>query len=308
VPVHTIALGDTTVRADLVVRGVDHNRIGYLGNDLPMVVRIEARKLAGARSRLSVLHEGRELVGTDLVIPSDRWFTEVPLMVRADKPGLQRYVVRIAALEGEEQEANNTAVIYIEVLDDRRSILLVGASPHPDMGAIRNALGGLEGYATTITYASDFKGELEGHDLLVLHQRPAMKYGAGSLLEEARRRRIPMLVILGTQSDRTALANAGLGVDVTQMRPAHPDAQAAVAPTVEPVTEPSAAMVVRLAKRSLAGWASAPPAMPIATASAISTSFRCKTSGRKFRLGVDMFGLRDDWKRRSSGSFNISSC
>jgi hypothetical protein len=37
VPVFAIALGDTTVRSDLVLRGVEHNRIGYLGNELPLL-------------------------------------------------------------------------------------------------------------------------------------------------------------------------------------------------------------------------------------------------------------------------------
>lgn len=36
VPVYAVALGDTTVRPDLVLRGVDNNRISYLGNDFPV--------------------------------------------------------------------------------------------------------------------------------------------------------------------------------------------------------------------------------------------------------------------------------
>ena len=41
VPIHTIALGDTTVRPDLVLKAVEHNRISYLGNEFPVLARVE---------------------------------------------------------------------------------------------------------------------------------------------------------------------------------------------------------------------------------------------------------------------------
>ena len=145
VPVHAIALGDTTVYPDLVLRSVEHNRIGYLGNELPLLVRVEARHMSGSRTRVSIMKDGVEVVGKDLVIAGHPSFVEVPLMIKADRAGMQRYTALVRPVEGEATEVNNRASILIDVLDDRQKVLLLGAAPHPDLGALRLALGGLDG-------------------------------------------------------------------------------------------------------------------------------------------------------------------
>lgn len=236
VPVHAIALGDTTVRPDLVLKGVDHNRIGYLGNELPLLARVEARRLAGRRTRISVLKDGRELTGRDMDIPVDRWFTEVPLLVRANEAGLQRFTVRLRTVEGEANEANNSVDIHIDVLDDRRDILILADAPHPDVAAIRQALSGLEGFATSLAYAAEGIPPLEKHDLLVLHQLPSAQHPLRTELQRAADRGIPMLVVLGGRTDMDAFNALGTGVELRGVRRDHTDVQAAVFPTFDRFT------------------------------------------------------------------------
>jgi hypothetical protein len=226
VPIHTIALGDTTVRPDLLVRSVQHNRICFLGNEFPLVVRIDARHLKGIRTRVVVRHDGRELAQQELIVTADPLTREMAFSLRADRPGLQRYVVEVLPVDREFSRENNTHDVFIDVLDDRQKVLLLGAAPHPDLGALRSALLGLEGYEVELGFASSFTGPVEAYDLLVLHQLPSVKHGVQPILERARAKGIPMLFVLGGASDMAAYNALHAGVRVSASRPAITDAQA----------------------------------------------------------------------------------
>lgn len=228
VPVHAIAMGDTTVRPDLVLRSVDHNRISYLGNEFPLLARVEARHLRNTRTHISVMQGGREIAGQDLQITGDPFFIDVPFNIKAARPGLQRFTVVIRSVEGEATEVNNAQDVHVDVLDDRQKILLLGAAPHPDLGAIKLALGGLDGYETELAYAADFDGSIDELDLIILHQLPSIKQSIQPLLQRAAERSIPICFILGQGMDFNAFNAVGSGVQVSGHRPAITDAQAAV--------------------------------------------------------------------------------
>ena len=125
VPVYTVALGDTTVRPDLVLRGVDNNRISYLGNEFPVLVRIEGRHLKGKQTRVAILQNGKEVAGKDVAITADPFTVEVPFTLKADKPGLQRFTAVVRTLNEEITEVNNSRGFLVDVLDDRQKILLL---------------------------------------------------------------------------------------------------------------------------------------------------------------------------------------
>ncbi|MBL0126622.1 MAG: hypothetical protein IPP83_04010 [Flavobacteriales bacterium] len=226
VPIHTIALGDTTVRPDLLIRSVQHNRICFLGNEFPLIVRVDARHLKDVRTKVVVLHQGREVASQDLVVTADPFSHELAFSIKADRAGMQHYTVEVRGVDREFSQANNTQDVFIDVLDDRQKVLLLGASPHPDLGAIRLALLGLEGYEVDLDYATGFSKPVEAYDLIILHRLPSTKEGIVPLLERARAKAIPVLCILGSGMDMAALNNLRTGVRVTGARPAITDAQA----------------------------------------------------------------------------------
>ncbi|HEY0979053.1 MAG TPA: hypothetical protein VGE21_16400 [Flavobacteriales bacterium] len=212
VPVFTIALGDTTVRSDLLVRDVEHNRITYLGNAFPVRVRVQAHHLRGKATRVSILREGREVAGADVTVNADPFLTEVPLLVKAEAPGVQRYTVSVRTMPGEAVVANNQRGFTIEVLDDRRKVLLLAEAPHPDIAAIRAALDALEGYSTEVAYAQGYSGKVEDHDLVVLHQLPSSRVDGKALLQRIAARGIPTWTVLGLRSALNELEGAAVEV------------------------------------------------------------------------------------------------
>lgn len=229
VPVHTIALGDTTVRPDLAVKGVDHNRISFLGNEFPVRARIGARHLKGRRTRVALKRGTEELAAQELPVPTDPFLQEVAFAVKANKAGTQRYTVEVAALEEEAVLVNNRFDFYIEVLDARQKVLLLAAAPHPDLAALRQALAGVEGYAVELGFAGSAPVVPEGYDLIVLHQLPGLKADAAGFIERARAKGIPMLHVLGQGTRFEAFNALQAGVRVSDARNAITDAQAAAA-------------------------------------------------------------------------------
>ena len=228
VPVFAIALGDTTVRPDLVLRDVEHNKITYLGNDFPLLVRLRADHLRGKATRLTVTNKGKEVASKDITIGADPLLSEVPLMIKADAAGLQRYTVSLRAVEGEVTTANNSQDIFVDVLDDRRKVLILEASPHPDVAAIKQAMDGLEGYSTTVSMATKFDGHIKDYDLVILHQLPSSSIAIQPLLKQIEEQEIPTWTILGLQSDLRQAAAMSNGVDIQGGRGSYTDVQAAV--------------------------------------------------------------------------------
>lgn len=228
VPVFVLAMGDTAVKTDLVLKAVEHNRIAYLGNEFPLLAKVEARKLAGARTRVTVTHEGKVVASADVVVKGDPQFIELPLLVKATSAGLQRYTVAVASVEGETVAANNSRTVLIEVMDDRRKVLLLAAAPHPDIAALRHALTGLDGYTTELAYGDAFTGKVDDFDLVILHQLPSARGLAKNALESIRAQGVPAWYFIASGSDFNAMNALGAGVELNAQRGRVTDAQATV--------------------------------------------------------------------------------
>lgn len=235
VPVHTIALGDTTVRPDLLVRAVEANRVAYLGNEFPLVVRIEAHHLQGRRTRLAVEQGGQVLLEREVVVSADPYHQQVPLLVKATATGMQRFRVVLRPVEGEHSDRNNSAEVVVQVLDDRQRILLLADAPHPDLGALARALSGSEAYTVTTATMDKAPADVAAFDLVVLHRIPNVRQDGRALIDRCRERNVPLLAILGTEVDAEAVNALGFGLRME-------GAQRTALTDARPLFEPSFAL------------------------------------------------------------------
>lgn len=207
-PVYTIALGDTTVRKDLVLSKVLSNRIAYLGNKFPIEIQVSARQLGGKTSTCTVSKGSDVLFTQPVVISGNNFSATIPVQLDAKESGLQRYTVRLSAIEGEVSTSNNVKDIFIDVLDGRQKVLILADAPHPDVAAIKNALENNENYEVNSVLASDFSSSLSGYNLVILHQVPSAKNKIEKLLADIEKVKLPVLYVLGSQSSVSAFNNA----------------------------------------------------------------------------------------------------
>lgn len=207
-PIYAVGMGDTAVRRDAAVVHLRYNRLAYLGNQFPLEATVGATKLKGNTRTLTVQHNGRTLYSKPITYTSDDFSATESIILTADQPGLQSYTVRIAECDGEVSTVNNQRTITIEVIDGHEKVLILAASPHPDVAALRQALEANQNYEVATSLLSDFHGRLSDYDLLVLHNLPSHQ------AEVALPPQVPVLFVLGQQTDLQRFNNLHLGLEI----------------------------------------------------------------------------------------------
>lgn len=139
-PIYTIALGDTSVKQDVLVQKVTNNDIVFLGNILTLEVAVAAVKLKGKKSTLSVLNKGIELYSEQILFDSNDDYRVINIKLEAKDIGLQAYKIVLSEVEGEKNIENNTFTTYIDVIDSRYNLLILKDKSHPDLASYISAI------------------------------------------------------------------------------------------------------------------------------------------------------------------------
>lgn len=191
VPVYTIALGDTTIKKDLILSRVDHNRIAYLGNQFPFEIIVDAKQLKSKSSTLTVTKDNGVLFSQPISINSDNYTITIPVLIEAKATGLQHYKVKLAQVQDEVSTINNSMDVFIDVLDARQKILILADAPHPDVSAIKETLQENQNYEIESYTTDQLNGSLKKYNLVILHQLPGVRNNASKILNELAASNIP---------------------------------------------------------------------------------------------------------------------
>lgn len=215
-PVYTIALGDTGIKKDIVLTKVAHNRLAYLGNKFPLEIIFDIRQFKGKSTTLTV-SKGKEILFTQKIdISKDNFKSSIPVQIEAKQTGLQHYRVSLSALEDETNLLNNHQEVFIDVLDDRQKVLILAASPHPDLAALKETIEHNQNYEVESYLIDKFDKPFEKYNLIVLHQLPSsLNTASSAILNEISNSNIPLLYILGAQSSLTSFNNLQTGLNIS---------------------------------------------------------------------------------------------
>ncbi len=211
-PVHVLGTGDTTKPSDLKISFLDYNRIAYTGSKYPMKIEYSSKGFASEEFQLIVRDENSKLLHSQrLKIESENDYGETVFYLLADSAGRKKITVSLYSEKEEFNKQNNSRTIYVDVIDDKKKVLIAGLSPHPDMGAIRNALGEKEGIELSIWFKGSDLNLQEEWDLIIFHQIPNFQGVGKELYEKAIREKIPKFFIWGKAMDLRQL-----GIDFKQ--------------------------------------------------------------------------------------------
>ena len=230
-PVYTIAMGDTVPRRDLILSRVNHNRITYLDNIFPVEVHVEALRSQGLTSRLAVSRDGEELFSENLAFETPQQFNTIMVELEADQPGMQRYRAEVSPVDGEVNLENNHQDFYIEVIDGRQKVLILGNAPHPDIGAIKKSLEDNDSYEVESYLFNEFDGNLEAYSLAVLHQLPSNRHNLRGFIPRLLEHDLPALFIIGQQTNLSTFNDLGLGLSIRPRSDEFAEAQAEFNPS-----------------------------------------------------------------------------
>jgi len=215
-PVYTLAMGDTAERRDAFFERVLYNRIAFEGNDFPVEMIVNARKMAGTVLQLNISEAGRNIESRQIPVKGNNFSKTIRMNIPADKEGMHHYVITLISNRDEVTLENNRYDMFVDVMKSKQKILILANAPHPDISAIKDAIKSNINYEVDDILLEDLSGPLEAYSLVILHQLPSFSPLSSGLMNRLARAGTPLLFILGEQSDLQMFnrLNAGLQINV----------------------------------------------------------------------------------------------
>ncbi|GAA4459013.1 hypothetical protein [Rurimicrobium arvi] len=172
--VYTIAIGDSSKKPDLRIGRIYANKTVSLNSEWELRADILAENLPNRDIKVSLKDEtGRELARTLVRSNAPQFDKQIAFLLKADKEGLHQYTVHAEPFNEEANTANNRNVAFVQVLSEKKKILLAYAAPHPDIKAISSALAGHKQYELELRESSELPASLDGYAAVILHQLPS---------------------------------------------------------------------------------------------------------------------------------------
>ncbi|MEI6682425.1 MAG: hypothetical protein WCO44_07345 [Bacteroidota bacterium] len=222
-PVYTLAMGDTILKKDISILKVLVNKTAYRGDKFPVEVLVAMNKCNGLKTKISLSQGTRLIESRELRATGDRSLQRATFLLEAKEAGMTRYSLQLDKLEGEGSPSNNHIDFLVEVLEARQKIALVSAAPHPDIMAIEKALEGSSHFEVETIITETMPRSFEKYDLVILNQLPSITNVTDltGLLQS----KVPLLVIVGSQTDLNALNRLQAGLIVNSPRNAFSESQ-----------------------------------------------------------------------------------
>ncbi len=166
-PVYSVALGDTSVKKDVLVRNVTNNDIAFLGNIFTLEVAVSAVMLKGKKSKLTVWNKGIELYSEQILFDSNDDYKIINMQLEAKDIGLQAYKIVLSEVKGERNIENNIFISYVDVIDSRYNVLILKDNSHPDLASYISAIEKNKNYKIEIKNIDEVN-DLNKYQLVVL--------------------------------------------------------------------------------------------------------------------------------------------
>jgi len=217
-PIYSIALGDTSIKRDVILKKVDHNRYAYLGNEFPVEITIEAEKFQGKNVTVQLSGEKGILWEQSVNINTNSFRKVVSAKLKAETPGLNRIRASVTVLNGELSRSNNSQDFFVEVLDGRQKVLILAANPHPDIAAIKRSISGNDNYEVEAFVLGEQEFTPEKYDLIILHQLPMMGGRGRADMDKVRASTVPVFCIVGGKTDLHWFNDMNFGLQINAAR------------------------------------------------------------------------------------------
>lgn len=191
VPVYTVGIGDTVQQRDLFFGKVYANNRVAQNSRFEVRADVLAHGCQGHRGVVRLLHNGEVVAVSDIVVGTDRYDASFSFQLKAAGPGVHHYVIELSPAQDEHNLLNNRRDVFVEVIEEKKKILIVGDAPHPDIRAIREALAQTQRYEIVVSANGRMPEDLTDYDAVVVHNMPVSPAVGNKL------RNTPVWIIVG---------------------------------------------------------------------------------------------------------------
>lgn len=212
--VYSIALGDTSVRRDIVLKEVNHNKITFLKNQFPIEIFAIANKAKGEKTRLIITHNSAVVFSKDYSIDNDNFVISETILLDAKEVGTQLYNIDLQSITGETTLTNNNKDVFLDVLDGRQRVLILANAPHPDIKALKQSIESNENYQVTLKMVNEFDGNTKPYSLVIVHQIEENNAIVKSITESP----LSVWYVVGSQSNESVFNQLNLGITINKSK------------------------------------------------------------------------------------------
>ncbi|MCP9768184.1 VWA domain-containing protein [Lacihabitans sp. LS3-19] len=203
--VHTVGIGDTTIKKDIYISGIAANKLAYLGNDFTVNVDVSSYLLSGKSSTITVKNSsGAVLAQKNININKNDDFQSISFELPADKVGKQRFIAEVKPVEGEYSTKNNIKDFVVDVVNGKEKILLLAYAPHPDIKALKSIIEKNDLFELQIQILQSTEPALIGKDpfdILILHQVPDAYGSSTGIVSTLLAKKKPAFFIVGSKTN-----------------------------------------------------------------------------------------------------------
>ncbi|MCF8331248.1 MAG: hypothetical protein K9H84_02250 [Bacteroidales bacterium] len=217
-PFYGVAMGDTTVKSDLKITAVQNNDIAYKGNKFPLEVDVSAVNANNEKSLIQVYKNSELLESKSITVDSRKWQKKFSFVFEASEKGMQQYDIRLKTIDSENNTMNNYQKVFIEVLESKQRVLLLGRRPHPDIAAIKKAIQKNPNYEIDVEMLSQWNKKPEAYNLVILHGLPSGGNREKVVIQQLKEIKVPVWFIIGTETDINTLNRFGNDLQVVDSK------------------------------------------------------------------------------------------
>ena len=202
--IYAAAIGDSTVQKDIRITNIYANKTVALNNQFEIRADIVAQQCKDYSNTIHLSEaNGGTVANASVHISSDKFDRAVSFTLKADRAGLHHYIITVPPAEGEQNVVNNRKDVFVEVVNEKKNVLIAANAPHPDINAIREALSGLEEYNVTVRTGDQLPSSFSEYQVIILHSLPSQN----NLVQQLAASKKALWLIMGANSNHAAFNN-----------------------------------------------------------------------------------------------------
>ncbi|KAB2909408.1 MAG: hypothetical protein LC102_02365 [Ignavibacteriales bacterium] len=140
-PVFTVAIGDSSAKKDISVDNVAYNEFVIRGSKTPIAPTVSVYGFPESEIGLSLSENGK-VIAKKTVSVEKNGTTSVIFDYQPATVGIKKLTVKAEEFPEEINVANNGFPFFINVIDNRKKVLVLSGAPTPDVSFVKNALEG----------------------------------------------------------------------------------------------------------------------------------------------------------------------
>ena len=106
-PIYSLILGDTTEQVDISIDKIEHNELAFLGNLLPVKIRIKSTSAKNKNFKLKIRQNDSIIFTKSFVSILNNEYFEIKEDFLANKIGMNKYSISVSEFANEQNVINN---------------------------------------------------------------------------------------------------------------------------------------------------------------------------------------------------------